>query len=190
MEPQITADILTNIIKDTHSWKAPGTDNIHNYWYKKFITTHIYLAQHIKEFINKPDTLPTFLTEGITYMLPKDTNDTTNPAKYRPITCLQTIYKIITSCITHHIQAHITANNILSEQQKGYRPGSQGCKEQLLIDSVILRQAKISHRNIYTTFIDYKKAFDSVPHSWLIDTLHIYKIPPTLITFLHHTMQY
>jgi hypothetical protein len=42
-----------------------------------------------------------------------------------------------------------------------------------LIDTVIMEQAQKNNRNIYTAFIDYKKAYDSVPHSWL---LKIYKI--------------
>jgi hypothetical protein len=48
-----------------------------------------------------------------------------------------------------------------------------GCKEQLIIDTVIMEQARKNNRNIYTAFIDYKKAYDSVPHSWLIKILKI-----------------
>jgi hypothetical protein len=33
-----------------------------------------------------------------------------------------------------------------------------GCKEQLIIDTVIMEQARKNNRNIYTAFIDYKKA--------------------------------
>lgn len=38
-------------------------------------------------------------------------------------------------------------------------------------------------------WIDYKKAFDSVPHSWIIDSLHIYKVSPTIIGFLERAMR-
>jgi hypothetical protein len=55
-------------------------------------------------------------------------SDTKNPSKYRPITCPPTIYKIMTSCI------------------------------KVIIDTVIMEQARKNNRNIYTAFIDYKKA--------------------------------
>ena len=122
-------------------------------------------------------------------MLPKDTNDQKNPANYRPITCLQTIYKILTSCINELIYKHIESNNIMTEQQKGCRKQSQGCKEQLIIDSVISKQALTKKRNIYTMYIDYRKAYDSVPHSWLVFILKHYKIHPILIEFLSKTME-
>lgn len=37
-------------------------------------------------------------------------------------------------------------------------------------------------------WIDYRKAFDSVPHSWLIEVLDVYKINPSLIGALKHLM--
>jgi hypothetical protein len=38
-------------------------------------------------------------------------------------------------------------------------------------------------------YIDYQKAYDSVPHDWLTAVLEIYKIDPSLRNFLQHVMQ-
>jgi hypothetical protein len=73
-------------------------------------------------------------------------------------------------------------------QQRGCARNSEGCKELLTIDAVISGQAFKKNRNICTTYIDYKKAFDSVPHDWLIRVLEIYKIDPITISFLKHAM--
>ncbi|KAL0883753.1 hypothetical protein ABMA27_015858 [Loxostege sticticalis] len=163
----IGVDELTAIINKTHNWKAAGVDSIQNFWFKKLYSCHEILAKQISDILNGNNVLPEFLTKGITFMLPKSSK-TQDPSQYRPITCLPTLYKIITSCITHRINEHIELNNILSEEQKGCRKFHRGCKEQLII---------------YST-----KAFDSIPHSWLLEILHIYKINPKIIEFLKNTM--
>jgi len=183
----ITTDEITQITKKTHNWKAPGVDGLQNYWYKHFTSTHSYLATCITDTIKHPHKTPIFLTKGKTYVKPKN-NDTENPSNYRPITCLPTLYKIITSLITQKIESHLTQYNIMTKEQKCCRKQSQGCKEQLIIDSTILKQAEQQRKNLYTCYIDYKKAFDSVPHSWLRQVLEIYKVPDTLIHFLTHMM--
>jgi hypothetical protein len=53
-----------------------------------------------------------------------------------------------------------------------------------------MEQARKNNRNIYTALIDYKKAYDSVLHSWLIKILKIYKINLDLINFLSHVMTF
>ncbi|CAH2106131.1 unnamed protein product [Euphydryas editha] len=184
----IPVDTFHKVLSNLHNWKDPGSDNIHSYWYKKFTNIHGFLHNHLNTFIQNPTTVPPYITLGTTYMIRKDRYDPTNPAKYRPITCLQTLYKIFTSCIAELIYKHIDENNILAEQQKGCRKFSQGCKEQLLIDSVILKQVQKLKSNLFTMYIDYKKAYDSVPHSWLVQVLEIYKIHPKLITFLETIM--
>jgi hypothetical protein len=123
------------------------------------------------------------LGHGITYLKPKD-SDTKNPSNYRPVTCLPTIYKIMTSCIKAIIYDHCEKLMILNEEQKGCVKESFVCKEQLIIDKLIMEQARKNNRNIYTAFIDYKKAYDSVPHSWLLKIVKIYKINLNLISFL------
>lgn len=184
---EITKEEILAVIRKTHNWKSPGTDQIHNFWYKQLSAIHPSLTSEINKVIAHPDSLPAFLTEGNTYLIPKD-NDTKNPANYRPITCLQTLYKIITSCICLKIEEHLMDQNLLTEEQKGCRKNSQGCKEQLIIDSVIMKQVEKQHRNLHTCYIDYKKAFDTVPHSWLRKVLQIYKIHPTLCNFLSLSM--
>lgn len=184
---EITLETLRETIQNTHNWKAPGSDGIHNYWYKKLTCAHLYLLQYLNSWLENPTLMPIFLTQGTTYLIPKG-EDTINPSQYRPITCLQTIYKILTACITRLISNHVDNNNILAEEQKGCRKGSKGCKEQLVTDEIILNQAQKKMRNIFMSYIDYKKAFDSVPHSWLIKTLEIYKVNPNIRNFLKHIM--
>lgn len=185
----IPIDTFIDVLKRTHNWKAPGTDNIHNYWYKKFTYIQPYIHNHLNTFIQSPHLLPTYITHGVTYMIPKDLNDTTDPAKYRPITCLQTLYKILTACVSEVVYEHLTKHNILAEQQKGCRKNSQGCKEQLTIDAITMNSALKWKKDIHTMFIDYQKAYDSVPHSWLLHVLNIYNIHPTLRLFLETSMQ-
>ena len=61
--------------------------------------------------------------------------------------------------------------------------------KELVIDSVVLEQAHKDNRNLYTAYIDYRKAFDSVPHSWPIHVLQIYKIDPQIINSLQQSMK-
>ncbi|XP_028163341.1 uncharacterized protein LOC114354934, partial [Ostrinia furnacalis] len=183
----ISIETLLKVINKTHNWKAPGTDNIQNYWYKKFTNTHPSLLKHINDFIRNPDSMPPYITQGLTYMIPKSAEHH-DPSKYRPITCLQTIYKILTSCLTEIIYGHVVDHNILAEEQKGCRRSSQGCKEQLIIDSVAMKFALKNKSDISTMYIDYRKAYDSVPHSWLLFVLQMYKIHPTIISFLENCM--
>ena len=184
----ITPEEVTKTINATHNWKAPGKDKIMNFWLKRFTSTHTHIAELFNRYITYPHTMPHTLTQGITYLKPKDPADTENPAKYRPITCLPTIYKVLTAIIARKITSHITQNNIINEEQKGCCKEARGCKEQLIIDTEITHQAKIKHRSLHYAYIDYQKAFDSVPHSWLIQILHIYKIDPALIQFLEKIM--
>lgn len=184
----ITSDNLNAVLTKAQNWKAPGVDKIQNFWYKRLISTHHKLVQLFNSGINNPSSFPIFLTEGITYLLPKAINFNGDPSKGRPITCLSTMYKILTACINNSIYKHLSEQNVIAEEQKGCIRGARGCKEQLTIDQIILEQASKGSRNLYVGYIDYQKAFDSIPHSWLIEVLSIYKIHPTLVNFLASVM--
>lgn len=69
--------------------------------------------------------------------------------------------------------------NILAEGQRV--AAFQGCKEQLIIVPVIPKQTQTKQRNIFTAFVDNKKAFDSISHSSLVYVLKLYNKHPTLI---------
>ncbi|KAL1448319.1 hypothetical protein WDU94_012418 [Cyamophila willieti] len=184
---QITEADVCNAIKYTSNWKSPGLDQVQNYWLKHFTNTHSVLACQFQHCIQNPSELPKFLTEGITYMLPKN-EQIDSPASYRPITCLSTMYKLLTSILKNKIYDHIQQHKILCKEQNGVRPQSNGCKELLIIDTVISKQAKIKNKNISIAWIDYVKAYDSTPHSWLLEILKIYKIDENVIDFLKCTM--
>ena len=79
-------------------------------------------------------------------------------------------------------------NDLFPTEQKDCRRGSYGCKDQLLISRTIIEDCKSKHRNFSMAWIDYRKAFDSVPHSWILKVLDLFKISPRLINFLRINM--
>lgn len=188
MEVQaVTLNDVKEAVKKLNNWKSPGPDKIQNYWWKYLDSLHPLIAVLVDKTIRNPQLLPEYLTQGITYLKPKSEN-TADPKNYRPITCLNTLYKLITSIITSLIDVFLTKNNIITEEQKGCTKRSRGSKEQLIIDMVTTKQAKINKKNIAMAWIDYQKAYDSIPHSWLLEVLSIYKIDTNLIAFLKYCM--
>ena len=53
---------------------------------------------------------------------------------------------------------------------------------------MVMMNSKRRKTNLSMAWIDYKKAFDMIPHSWLIECLEIYGAEENTIRFLKNTM--
>ncbi|CAG4959527.1 unnamed protein product [Parnassius apollo] len=95
MDPvTITPEDVAEAVRRAPNWKSPGFDGLHHYWLKGFVVCHAVLARQFQEPLDQKS-LPNLFTTGTTHLVPKD-QDTIDPSKYRPITCLPTIYKTLT----------------------------------------------------------------------------------------------
>ena len=88
---------LRMALRTTINWKPPGRDQIANFWLMQLSATHRYLATLFNTLI-KEDQILEWLMAGVTMLIPN--NENTERLKiYRPVICLPTIYKTITSII-------------------------------------------------------------------------------------------
>ena len=113
---EISVAETTSAIKKSSNWKAPVIDGIANFWIKHLTALHEDLTNAYNICIENPEECPNWLTTGITHLLPK-TEDTANPKSYRPITCLPTIYKILTSILSARCYSHLINNNLLPSER-------------------------------------------------------------------------
>ena len=65
---------------------------------------------------------------------------------------------------------------------------SIGTKDQLLIDKAILRDSRNRHTNLGMAWIDYKKAYDMVPHSWILESLELVQVSDNILKFVKRSM--
>ena len=69
------------------------------------------------------------------------------------------------------------------------RRGSRGRKDQLLIGKTVLKDSKKRHTNLSMAFIDYTKAHDFVPHSWINECMELFGIAEKVRKFLEKSME-
>ena len=92
--------------------------------------------------------------------------------------------KILTSILTEYTYSFLIDSGLFPDKQIGCKRGSYGCKDQLIINKIILENCHNRTTNLSIAWIDYKKAFDSVPHSWIEKCFKTFKISPALWNFL------
>ena len=133
--------------------------------------------------------VPEWMAKGKTTLIQKDPSKGTAPNNYRPITCLPMMWKILTAQIREKIYYSLTSRGLFPDEQKGCRKGSRGTAELLYIDQHILNESKTRRKNLAMVWIDYKKAYEMVPQSWIIHCLKMYQISHAIINFIEKTMQ-
>lgn len=98
-----------------------------------------------------------------------------NPANYRPISILPILSKIYEKVIKGQLEAHFEGNNLITDNQFGFRKGTSTKEAILKLTNFILEnfdQEKVALGSFY----DVSKGFDCIPHDKLIMKLKHYSL--------------
>ena len=111
---------IKEIIRKMANWKAPGPDGVYGYWIKMLVSMQERIAFHLQSCITRGE-VPDWMTTGRTALLLKDKSKGNKVSNYRPITCLPSIWKLLTGIAADEIYSHLEENDLLTEEQKGCR---------------------------------------------------------------------
>ena len=80
---------------------------------------------------------------------------------YRPITILSCFSKLFTAVLNTRLTKYVTDNEILEENQAGFRKG-YSTSDQIFSLHALIEIMKARKMKLFCAFIDFRKAFDSV----------------------------
>jgi Reverse transcriptase (RNA-dependent DNA polymerase)/Endonuclease-reverse transcriptase len=183
IEPCTMAE-LSKLATALPNGKAPGPDNIVNQALKEMPFSACDLLLRIINASLSHCHFPSPWQTGKVILFPKPGKPLRSPKSYRPISLLPTMSKLLEKVVLARLQSFIDANNILIDQQCGFR------KEHSTADQLLRVVHHISHgfntnRSTGAVFLDVASAFDKVWHSGLITDLIQMHFHPPIIRFIH-----
>ena len=114
---ELTVEKLKSNVTRAANWKSPGSDKVPNFWIKQFISLQQAISSAFSEVLQNPEQAPEWLVEGSTILLQKKV-ETWIHKNYRPITCLPTTFKNLTSIITVRLYNHLEKQDIMAIEQR------------------------------------------------------------------------
>jgi len=157
---------------------SPGPDGIPYMIYKKYwnFMGPIILAawQHSLSTGN----LPSSHLESVITILPKEGKDTQDIKNWRPITLSNCDSKIITKALS--IKTSKVLDSIIDPSQTAYVPG-RSVADNLRTNFFYKNHCKKNNTDAVLISLDAKKAFDSVDHTYIEETLSAYGFGPVFI---------
>ena len=168
-EVNISEDGVLRQIKHLKSNKATGPDGISPKLLKLAIhAVSPYLTSLFRWSIHQETVYEGWKLARVSPIFKKD--DSTDPGNYRPVSILWVPSKLLESEINTAIVNHVTSNNLVTFNQWAYRKAHS--TELLLIHfTEKWRRFVDDGLTVAVAFVDFRKAFDSVLHSRLLDKL-------------------
>ena len=155
--------------------KSPGPDGLHPNMLKQ-IRYSIYepLCLLFNQII-KSNKLPNSWKKANISAVYKKSGPRSEAKNYRPISLTSVICKIFESIIRDHLMNYLNKNNLLSKDQFGFRK-NMSCVLQLIKVMDDWSENFETNNQTDVIYLDFKKAFDTVPHKKLIFKLKAYGI--------------
>lgn len=122
------------------------------------------------------------LEEGLctarTVFLPKGSGELT-PDKFRPLSIMSVVVRQLNKILSKRM----LLNHKFDDRQKAFS-NCDGTMENLTILSTIMADAKKRMKQVHIASLDIRKAFDSVPHAVVIDTIHKLGCHPSFVNYI------
>jgi len=104
--------------------------------------------------------------------------DPTDISNYRPITLLNTDYKILTKVLALQLMEPIHA--MVHPDQAGFIPG-RAIADHIRLAKAIINFAELTEENGAIIALDQEKAYDKIRHDYLWETLKAFSLPEPFI---------
>ena len=176
-EGLISIEEAGKALKKMKNGKSPGLDGFTTEFFKFFWKDlGAFLVRSINYAFEKGEMSVT-QRRGVITCIPKENKPKRFMKNWRPITLLNTTYKIATSCIAERIKGILP--KIIGEEQTGFLAGRYiGENIRTLYD--VLAYTESHDLPGILMLIDFEKAFDSLAWSFIMKTLDFFKFGPEL----------
>ncbi|KAL1446894.1 hypothetical protein WDU94_006594 [Cyamophila willieti] len=148
---------------------CPGPDDIQTKTLKRISHFILTPLTHVINLSLEKGVFPNCFKEGIVIPLYKK-GDPKRLPNYRPITILNNLSKILEKCVQTRLDFYLTANDILTHKQYGFRKRI-GTEDAILDLTTYLHEQLDKGHKTLAVFLDITKAYDSIKHSILIQQL-------------------
>lgn len=128
--------------------------------------------------------LPQHLLESRTTLIPKK-DGAAEPGDFRPITVSSTITRTFHKVLANRLSINIP----LDPRQKAFRP-VDGCAENIFTMDFILKYTRRNFKPLYLATLDVAKAYDSVTHQTIMDTLITAGVPDLMIKYIREVYEH
>ena len=175
-------DTVEKLLKHIKTDTATGADQIPSKFIKPFASL---ISPHLTNIINLCITTNNFPHNWKTckvFPVPKVHNPS-DLDDYRPISVLPCLSKIFEKVIASQILAHMESSNYFPVTMSGSRKGHSSTSALLHIRDTCYKAMKSNEITILT-LTDFSKAFDTVNHNKLLQSLTQYNFSNSSITFL------
>lgn len=164
----ITEKEIESAIMQLSNGKSPGTDGLTSEFYKVFKDVLCPVLFRIYEYFFNKEQLTNSMKRGMIKIIYKKKGDKGDLKNYRPLSMLNTDYKILAKVIANRLKKVIP--NIISTNQ------AYGVLNKDITDSCysirdILWYMKDNKENGLLISVDLEKAFDRVEHTYLFNVL-------------------
>jgi len=161
LNAQITTEEIRICIAKIKNNKACGYDRIINEFLKCSVSKMLNLYEKLFNLILKTGVIPNDWVIGIIKPIYKNKGSKSDVDNYRGITLLSCMGKLFTFILNERLKVFVEANNILCEEQVGFRSG-YSTSDHIFTLHFVINMYLNKGKKLYGTFVDYRKAFDSI----------------------------
>ena len=178
----ISEENVKKLLSKLNVKKTQGTDNLHPKFLAESSTSIARACTIIFKKSLSEGKLPICWKEANVTAIYKKGNRS-QPSNYRPISLTSIVCKTMEKIIRDQLIKYMEENSLFSEHQHGFRSG-RSCITQL-IEAIELWTEEVDMRNsVDVIYLDFKKAFDTVPHQRLLKKLSSYGIQGKLYSWI------
>ena len=172
LEGTLNYDEVSSTLKNMKNDKSPGSDGFTVNFFKMFWGKIGYFVVRAINHAFKCNNFSRSIKLGIITCIPKDNKPKQFLKNWRPITLLNTVYKIASGSIANRLKKVLDI--LISKDQSGFLRGRYiGENTRLLYD--IMNFTENNQIPGLVMLIDFEKAFDSVSFDFIEKTLLFFK---------------
>ena len=160
----VTVEEVRQALRYSKPGTCPGYDGIPVELYRKAGQPMVQLLARVFSAMAETGTTPSNFLDGVVSSIFKD-GDPTLPSNYRPITLLNTDYRILAKILANRCLQHIP--HLISAEQCAFLKGRSIGDSIMLLQLLPHQLAAEGHTGALVAFLDFRKAYDSVNRDFL-----------------------